>query len=145
MSDNSTLPATGELIATDELNTINGLVAEAGLKVQRAKIGFGADGDFNDANGSNPLPTTDVLLQELNDTILYMLAAILEKMPRVTGNDQTAVSIEGGAVGISSGQTLATVSNVANMTNIGGRYTTNVADAMTMAGTSHIYNNITVS
>jgi len=89
-------------------------------------------------------------LKELNDTMLYMLGAILEKMPRVTGNDQAAVSVENGTVNISSGtvttvSTVSTVANVATLTNIGGRYTANVSDALTMGGTSHIYSNISVT
>lgn len=93
------------------------------------------------------LDSTAQALKELNDTMLYMLGAILEKMPRVTGNDQAAVSVEGGSVNIASGTvtTVGTVSNVAALTNIGGRHTSNLSDAQTMAGTSHIYSNITVT
>lgn len=91
--------------------------------------------------------STAQAIKELTDTMLYMLGSILEKMPRVTGNDQAAVSIESGAVSISSGTvtTVNTVSNVATLTNIGGRYTSNVSDALTMSGTSHIYSNISVT
>ena len=129
MAGNVTLPASAQVIATDLI---------AGVNFPRTKLTVGADGvNDGDVSAANPMPTTDKLLQELNDTMLYMLGAILEKMPRVTGNDQAAVSIETGSV--------TTVGTVSNMTNIGGRHTANVADAMTMAGTSHIYNNITVS
>ena len=87
-------------------------------------------------------------LQALNDTMLYMLGAILEKMPRVTGNDQAAVSIEAGSVGVSSLPTLATVttvSTVSNMTSIGGKQAAQVPDAVSMAGVNHLYRNIIVS
>ena len=90
------------------------------------------------------LDSTAQALKELNDTMLYMLGAILEKMPRVTGNDQAAVSVEGGSVNIASG-TVTTVGTVTNMANIGGRHTANLSDALTMSGTSHIYSNITVT
>ena len=56
MSDNSQIPAVGDLIATDELVTINSSAAVAGLKVQRAKIGYGDDGDFTDVSSTKPLP-----------------------------------------------------------------------------------------
>lgn len=154
MSDNIELnPGTGGAVAaTDDVG---------GVHFQRVKLDLGGDGvsapvagslpvsgDFYQATqpvsaAALPLPagaatdSTLQALQALNDTMLYMLGAILEKMPRVTGNDQAAVSIETGSV--------TTVGTVSNMTNIGGRHTANVADAMTMAGTSHIYNNITVS
>ncbi len=140
MADNVTLPASAQVIATDEI---------AGVHYPRTKITLGADGtDDGDVSGANPLPVTVaggvqdatvLALNDLNDTMLYMLGAILEKMPRVTGNDQMAISIETGSVGITGNQTLG------NMTNLGGRYATNAADGMAMAGTSHIYSNITVS
>ena len=62
MSDNTSLNpgAAGDLIATDELTTINGAAATFGLKVQRTKVGFGTDGVFTDASAINPLPTQDV-------------------------------------------------------------------------------------
>lgn len=100
------------------------------------------------------MPATSILgnisqeatLQELLGATVYALAAILEKMPRVTGNDQAAVSIESGSVGISSGQTLATVTTVGTVTNtnqLGGQYA--AGNNLMMSGTAHIYNNIVVS
>ena len=137
MADNVTIPPTGQVIATDDIDGVN---------YPRTKITLGADGiNGGDVSAVNPMPTTDTLLQDLNDTMLYMLGAILEKMPRVTGNDQAAVSIEAGAVSFNSNQTVGTVTTVGNIGSIGSRHTANVADAMTMAGTAHIYNNITVS
>jgi hypothetical protein len=58
MSDNTTLPpgSGGDLIATDELATINGAAAPAGLKVQRVKVGWGPDGSLADVSDSTPLP-----------------------------------------------------------------------------------------
>lgn len=79
-------------------------------------------------------------LQALNDTMLYMLGAILEKMPRVTGNDQAAVSIEAGTLA-----TVTTVATVSNMTSIGGKQAAQVPDAVSMAGANHLYRNIIVS
>lgn len=58
MADNITLnPGTGgELIATDELTTVNGAAAPTGLKVQRVKLGFGVDGDLKDVSAADRLP-----------------------------------------------------------------------------------------
>ena len=64
MSDNTDLnPGSGgDTIATDELTTINGGAAPAGLKVQRVKMGFGGDGDFTDASAANPIPVAATAL-----------------------------------------------------------------------------------
>lgn len=74
-------------------------------------------------------------VRELSDTILALLSAVLEKMPRVTGNDQAAVSVEGN-VTIGSG-------TVTVLLQLGGQ------EALTVARNQmipmHIYNNITVS
>lgn len=88
---------------------------------------------------------TVVALQALNDTMLYMLAAILEKMPRVTGNDQAAISIEAGSVGVSSLPTLAAVTTLSNITNVGGKHASQLPDAISQLGALHLYRNITVS
>lgn len=91
---------------------------------------------------------TVVALQALNDTMLYMLAAILEKMPRVTGNDQAAISIEAGSVGVSSLPTLAavtTLSTLSNITNVGGKHVSQLPDAISQLGALHLYRNIIVS
>lgn len=57
MADNTTInPATGgDVIATDELDTLNG-GAVSGFKVQRVKPGFGADAKLTDVKGSTPFP-----------------------------------------------------------------------------------------
>jgi hypothetical protein len=151
------------------LNTISGEPVAAtdeigGVHYQRVKFVLGNEGiNDGDVSSSNPLPvvqqgvSTDITAQairDLNDTMLYMLSAILEKMPRTTGNDQASVAIESGSVGLLAGQTLATVTNVttlatlqtlSNITNIGGKNISAGADAIIMTGVAHIYNNIIVS
>lgn len=47
MVDNTTLPGTGDVIASDDVG---------GVKYQRVKLSFGADGSAADANAVNPLP-----------------------------------------------------------------------------------------
>lgn len=72
-------------------------------------------------------------------TMVLLLNAMLEKMPRSTANDQAAISIES----IASNLTLATVSNVSNISQLGGQ------EALTAVRTQmiplYIYNNIIVS
>lgn len=99
-----------------------------------------------------PLPTgaatdaTVVALQELNDTMVCLLSAMLEKMPRVTGNDQCAVSIESGTVSLPSTTDIRNITGaITGITNMGGKHISGVADALTMSGTTHIYSNIAVS
>lgn len=76
-----------------------------------------------------------------NDLVLTLLTMILEKMPRVDANDRLMVSHaeSNPTVALSSGQTLG------NMTQIGGRDTAHVPQALANMGTQHIYNNIEVS
>ncbi len=99
---------------------------------------------------ASPLEIESTILDELknlNDTLLVLLSAILEKMPRVTGNDQAAVSIESGSVAISSGTvtTVTTCGTVKNQAQVGGQEALTVARGQIMAGTNHIYSNIVVS
>src|SRR3954451_8051596 len=57
MGDNTVIPpgAGGDTIATDELVTLNG-GAVSGVKVQRVKPVYGADGDATDVSVNTPLP-----------------------------------------------------------------------------------------
>lgn len=56
MADNSAQNGT-DTIATDELTTLNG-GAVSGFKVQRVKVGFGADAVLTDVTSTDPLPVT---------------------------------------------------------------------------------------
>lgn len=167
MADNTQLPVpntSGDIIATDDIS---------GVKYQRVKLIHGAegvnDGDVSSVNplpvamSSSPLPTnaaTEATSQEiktlqesilamqteikdLNDTILCLMSAMLEKMPRVTANDQAAVSLEGGTLGTLT--TLTTCATLTNQTQIGGQEALTTARSQIMAGTQHIYSNITVA
>jgi len=74
-------------------------------------------------------------IRGLTDTLTVLLAAVLEKMPRVTANDQAAVSIEGG--------TLPWVTTVTSISGLGSKYSS--GDNVNLAGCQHIYSNITVT
>ena len=104
---------------------------------------------FGDLALDATVQTQTTVIQELrniNDTLAVLLSAMLEKMPRVTGNDQAAVSIESGSVGIASNQTLGTVSNVSNVRNITGVGAKFVpGENLGMAGCQYIYDNIKVT
>lgn len=86
----------------------------------------------------------EMATEDTTQTLLYLLTAILEKMPRVDNADRLVItSVEAGAqaVTVSSG----TVTTVGNQTNLGGRDATNIPQAVANMGTAHIYNNIIVS
>lgn len=97
--------------------------------------------------------------QELLATTAVLLAAILEKMPRVDANDRAIVntSDQGNVtVALASAQTLATVTTVTTaadltrLNNMGSSgVTSKPADAIPLhlsnAGVMHVYNNIIVS
>ena len=89
----------------------------------------------------------EMATEDTTQTLLYLLTAILEKMPRVDNADRLVItSVEAGsqAVTVSSG-TVTTVTTVGNQTNLGGRDATNIPQAVANMGTAHIYNNIIVS
>jgi len=61
MADNTTLNAgsLGDVIATDDLATLNG-GASGTVKVQRVKMGYGADSDLNDVSIAQPAPVSEI-------------------------------------------------------------------------------------
>lgn len=141
MADNTVLPGTGDVIAADEI---------AGVKYQRVKLTHGVDGVAVDASATDPIPVVDQTaeaLQALNDTMLYMLSAILEKMPRVTSNDQASVSIEiMPTVAFTANQDIRNIGGALNnISNIGGKTTAVIPDALSQMGALHLYQNIIVS
>ena len=80
---------------------------------------------------------------ELLSNVTFLLAAMLERMPRVTGNDQVATSIEViPQITFAANQDIR---NITGLTNIGGKPAVISVDALNMAGTVNIYNNIIVS
>lgn len=134
MADNvNVTPGSGATIAADDVG---------GVLHQRVKLVMGGEGvSEGDVASSNPMPVKATDLSVTLDTALAVLVAILEKMPRVTANDQAAVSVEGTAtVALASNQTLATLSN---MSAVGTKFVT--GDNLNMAGVQHLYSNIIVT
>ncbi len=116
MSDNTPLNpgAGGDLIATDELSTLNGAAAEPGLKVQRVKVGFGPDGDLQDVSDATPLPARDAQAGSLLGRILRALLSPLGYDFSIQRYRQSAV-VESGTI-----TAVTTVSNVANIGQLNG-------------------------
>ena len=92
----------------------------------------------------------DLATDSAAQTVVHLLAAILEKLPRVDANDRVLVSHaeSNPTVALASSQTLGTVSTVnalTDQTNFGGRTASQATFAFSNMGTAHIYNNIIVS
>lgn len=91
--------------------------------------------------------TLEATQQEMLAQMTLLLAAILEKLPRVDTADRVMVSHaeSNPTVSIAASQTVATVTTVGNQTNLGGRDAAHIAYAMANAGALHLYDNIKVS
>lgn len=123
MADNTTLnPGTGgDLVSTDELSTINGSVAPAGLKVQRVKAGFGVDGDLTDISSADPLPVLDSINAESQQEMILLLTRMLNYLNSPQGYDKAQQRAR-GTVLVESGTItqVSTVATLSNQTLIGG-------------------------
>lgn len=119
MPDNTRLNtgAGGDLVATDELSTVNGAPADTGLKVQRVKVGWGADGSLQDVTDAAPMPVRDDESRGVLFRILQVLLAPLGYDKSLQRYRQTAV-VESGT--ITTITTVTTVSTMSNMAAIGG-------------------------
>lgn len=122
MPDNTRLNtgAGGDLVATDELLTVNGAPAEAGLKVQRVKVGWGADGSLQDVTDAAPMPVRDDESRSLLWRILQVLLAPLGYDKSLQRQRVTAVVESGTVTTVTTVTTCTTVSSVSNLAAIGG-------------------------
>lgn len=113
-------------------NKIETVEKTAGL--HRQVVVIGDDGEGGDIVSQ---------LKSVADSLMFIAAAMLEKLPRVTGNDQMAVSIESGSVGIATNQTLTTLTTLGTINGVGSKYVS--GDNLALAGVQHIYSNIVVT
>ena len=104
MAENTTLNlgTGGDLIATDELTTLNGAAAAAGLKVQRVKVGFGTDNSLRDVDANNPFPTTVVdvtatgtLAAAAQTVVISMAGGLSAATVQITGTWVGTITFEG--------------------------------------------------
>lgn len=97
-------------------------------------------------NGNDTLAAIEALQNEikiLNDTLVTLFSAVLEKMPRVTATDQVAASVESGT--LTTVSTVTTCNTLGNITQLGGQEALTTSRAMIMSGAEHIYSKISVS
>jgi hypothetical protein len=113
MADNTTLnPGTGgDVIASDDIG---------GVKYQRIKAGFGADGSYADVSEATPLPVADAQSGGVLLRILQMLMAPLG-YDKSLGRQRGTVLIESGTVTtVTTVTTCTTVSTLSNIAAVGG-------------------------
>lgn len=111
MADNSSQVGT-DTIATDELVTLNG-AASSGVKAQRVKVGYGADGDFQDVTVDKPLPVKptsrgdtyfayvdNVVLaaNKFHLSVVNVDAALLLKVRKIFAVDLALAAVTGVAI-----------------------------------------------
>jgi hypothetical protein len=154
MADNTVLNpgAAGDVISADEVATLNGS-ASSGVKVQRVKVGHGAEGDYKDATPTDPLPIA--AYGELIEAIEAMRIAI-QSLTRTVGQVQpdTAARMRVVVDAISGSLTLGTVSTVSNIgtlstltnqTQVGGLAATEQIPSLMRLGADSARRNISVS
>ena len=154
MSNDTVLnPGTGgDVIATDELTTLNG-AASSGVKVQRVKVGHGAENDFKDATPAAPMPVA--AYGELVESIQAMRMAI-QSLNRTIGQvtPDTAARMRVAVDAISGNLILGTVNNVTalgtlstltNQTQIGGLAATEQIPSLMRLGADSARRNISVT
>lgn len=122
MPDNTRLNtgAGGDLVATDELSTVNGAPADDGLKVQRVKVGWGADGALQDVTDAAPMPVRDDESRGVLFRILQVLLAPLGYDKSLQRYRQTAVVESGTITTVTTVTTVTAVSSLTNLAAIGG-------------------------
>lgn len=114
MADNTTLNTGtgGDIVATDDVATLNG-AASSGVKVQRVKVGFGADGDFTDTSAANPLPVFDAQIADVD----FTLTRVLNALNAPQGYDKS-LQRQRGTVIVETLPTLGNVTTVGTVNNI---------------------------
>lgn len=151
MSDNTRLnPGEGgDLYAADELATVNGAAAEAGLKVQQVKVGFGADGQLRDVHEGAPLPVAaygELLeaIEALRMAVHSLTRSIGMSMPDQAG--RLRVNVETGNVtataSLAANQVLGTLNN---QVSIGAISATEQVPSLMRVAADSLRRNITVN
>jgi hypothetical protein len=116
----------------------------------RVKVTIGDDGvNGGDVSLANPMPTSDATLADIvasisnmNETMLYMLSAMLEKMPRLSKTDMLVVDMS--ETGLSSTYGTQNINSVSNPFNGVTYYRMLEPWQFSDAGCARIYNQITV-
>jgi hypothetical protein len=148
MADNvGYTPGTGATVAADEI---------AGVLHQRVKIGVGGDGVAVDVSQENPMPV--VAYGELVEAIEALRMAVQsltrsglgQSMPDTAGRlrvlaENPTASAFNATISLAGGQTLATLSTLTNITQIGGLSATEGIPSLMRLGADASRKNIIVT
>ena len=148
MADNvGYTPGTGATVAADEI---------AGVLHQRVKIGVGGDGVAVDVSQENPMPVA--AYGELIEAIEALRMAVQsltrsglgQSMPDTAGRlrvlaENPTASAFNATISLAGGQTLATLSTLTNITQIGGLSATEEIPSLMRLGADASRKNIIVT
>lgn len=144
MADNVT--TSDGTIATDEINTLNGVAQSAPKpQVQRIKLGFGPDGTHDDVETDNGLPVQAVgelieVLEAQRVALMALTRTIGQSMPDVAGRLRVAIDAISASLTLATITTVGTVTTVStvsaltNQTSMGGFSATEQIPALMRAG-----------
>lgn len=99
---------------------------------------------------SNIASATDITnlnaqLSALNDTMLYFITAMLDKMPRLDANDRVLVNLTDMTNTLGTVTTVSTVTNMTNLNNFSGGNANFAPYHFSDSAVCRIYNNIQVT
>jgi hypothetical protein len=146
MSDNSTLPATGDVIATDDIGGVN---------YQRIKLIHGSDGvNDGDVSLNNPYPVTltqgEVVeaLEAMRMAVQSLSRSIGQSMPDVAGRLRVVVDAITGSLTLATITTVGTVTTLSTLTNqtqVGGNPAFEQIPALMRLGADSLRRNVSVT
>jgi hypothetical protein len=108
----------GDIISTDVITVLNGTGIATGEKAQRVKVGWGAQGAFNDTTAANPLPITLSAAQMATLTPFGTVA--VGNFPATQAISAAALPLPSGAATSANQATeLASLATIATNTSAG--------------------------
>jgi hypothetical protein len=142
MADNTTLnPGTGgDNIASDDIG---------GVKYQRIKAGFGADGSYADVSEANPLPVAAYgelieAIEAMRFAVQALTRSIGQMMPDTAA--RMRINVEAGTLPtVTTVGTVTTVATMTNQTQIGGLAATEQIPSLMRLGADSLRRNISVT
>jgi hypothetical protein len=153
MADNVTLPGTGAVVATDEVNDGAGL-----RQFQVIKPAYGADGSATLVSTSNGLPVQAVgtfpvdavgelieAVEALRMTVGRLAGTQGTMLPDVAGRMRVAVDAITAGLTLATITTVTTVSTVTNQTQIGAYQAADQVPALMRLAADSLRRNISVT
>ena len=145
MADNTTLnPGTGgDVIASDDIG---------GVKYQRMKPAWGADGSAVDASVANPLPVAAYgelieAIEAMRFAVQALTRSIGQMMPDTA--NRMRVNVEAGTLPtvttVGTVSTVTTMATLTNQTQIGGLAATEQIPSLMRLGAASLRRNISVT